>query len=264
MTAAPLIVSAMIMSVGTHALLLWTRRQQLVHAIRRARLVASDSPFGDDPTCFIEGLSLRALAVTLTIDIALDVFLPLVAMQMIALPLFDVARLLPLEPLQILLMRAIAVALICAPCACASLVYSRAIHLASRSSSVMLSLRRAPNSVNFSRLCAMVVMRDAVALSVIVLALTLFESSLRPSPFGCALPLAVGAVCGAVLSHPFDSLALDAASAASAVVAAAEQQQPLWLGVAPRTARLTMITVCVPFWFTLVSMATTEVAEAAR
>jgi hypothetical protein len=255
----PLTAAALIMSIGTHALLLWTRRQQLVHAIRRR---PTDSPFGDDPTCFIEGVSLRALAATLALDAALDVATPLAALHCLALPLFDAAQLPPLlatVSLWSLLLRVAAVAVLCAPVALISMLLSRAIHLAPRSASVLLAMRRA-RVANVARLAILLATRDAIALVALVLVLAQLAPSLRPTPFACAAPLALGAICGAVCSHPFDSLALAAATA--------DPQLPhwrhLWLGVAPRAARLAMITVCVPFWFTLVSVAMAAAAAAAR
>jgi hypothetical protein len=261
-----LFYAALVMAIGTHALLLWTRRQQLRLTLMRTRHRPTDSPFGDDATCFIEGLSLRSAIATALIDFSLDVYWPLIAQHLFSLPLFD-ARQLP--TLQISVWRIVAVAALSAPFAALSLLLSRAIHVSPRRSPIVGTTKRAltrTSPLAVTRLLALVFARDFVALLAVMFVLMRFVSSLRPSPFASALPLAIGGLCAALLSHPLDSLALQAAAPTRGIhsdekfqLGSAELRYT-WFGLFPRVVRVVMITVCVPFWFTLASMATAAMA----
>lgn len=264
----PLFYAALVMSIGTHALLLWTRRQQLRLTLMRTRRAPTDSPFGDDATCFIEGLSLRSAIATALIDFALDVYWPLIAQHLSSLPLFDARQ---LSTLQISLWRIVAVSALCAPFAALSLLLSRAIHLSPRRAPIVGTTKRAltrTSALGVTRLLALVFARDFVALLVTVVVLMRFVPSLRPSPFASALPLAIASVCGALLSHPLDSLALQAAAPTRGVHSDERfhlgnaELRFTWFGLLPRVARVVMITVCVPFWFTLASVAMAAMAAA--
>lgn len=235
-TLAASLLAGVTVSFGAHAMLLWQRRQQLYHELA---LFARDaeSPFGDDPTCCIEGLPRRAVLATWTLDLV-DLLAAIAIQHALGLPLSDTAQLsdaLAAPPLAAA--SAIAVALVSAPVSALALWLSLRVHLLPRTAKSMWPQRRwlraARDRRALLRTLAIVLLRDVVYL--LAITLTLVWCAPAGPPLRWALPLAVAALVATLLSQPLDALAVDARAA-------------WWFGLAPRAVRALLLVVVLPIW----------------
>lgn len=233
MLAASLLATVTV-SFAAHAMLLWQRRQQLYH---RLALFArdADSPFGDDPTCCIEGLPRRAVLVTWSLDLA-DLLWLAALQHALGLPLADSALLadaIASPPLAAA--SAIAVAVVGAPLSALALWLSLRVHLLPRSAKSAWPQRRwLSDRRGLLRTAALVAVRDVVYLLALTLTLV-WCAPVGGSALSWAPALAAAALVATLLSQPLDSLAVDAKAA-------------WWFGLAPRLVRALLLVVVLPIW----------------
>jgi hypothetical protein len=243
-----LLAAGVCVSIFSHPLLLWQRRQQLINQLRlRESASATDSLFGDDPTCFIEHFPLRAVLVTWLFDLC-DLLFFLLAQMQLSVPLFDAQRLVLIgqnAPRSSALVSSMLLGLVSAPVSGFVLWVVLRVHLLPRTArSVWPSFRwfRAPaDRLLLLRTVAIVAVRDFLYCSTMLMVVLLLSDQSVP----ILLTRCVAVLVATTLSHPWDTFAADSTGSAQ-----------WWFGFLPRLGRQLCVGVSLSFWVVLCERAT--------
>jgi hypothetical protein len=237
MTVAAVLSAGCCVSLFAFPLALWQRRQQLFNRVRLLPL--SDGPFGDDPTCFIEHFAPRALLAAFALDLC-DILAVLGAQLYLQLPLFDARRLLDrvaATDRHAALAASLWLALFTAPVSGFALWAAVRVHLLPRSArSVCPSLRAHERQLSLLRTVALVLLRDAIYGSTLLIVVVLLAE------WHSLLSSTVAVLAATSLSHAVDTAAVDSSAR-------------WWFGFVPRLARQLCVGVSLSSWILLTSRA---------